>query len=285
MTALVFALACLMSTPDEPEIKRVTEEESLSILLAKKARWNEGTKTLEITGAGKFARQDLRTLRNITSVQTLHIAYTLGDDDLAPLRECGQLQTVVLTGNHFTDNAILHLAAMPSLQTLKLEDCRLTAVGIAALSNMKTLNSLSLIQVSLPKQAVAELKSVPSLRVLTMRKASFVKGLSGCRQLRVLRLKGLDETILNTDEIVTELGDLKQLESLTLSVMEKTVLPSSARKWFDLDFESGAFVATRHYPLCDRLKTALPNTEVSIKFENQSLTFQEQNGSETLRFY
>ena len=33
MTAIVFALSCLLAAPEEAEIKRVTEEESLSILL------------------------------------------------------------------------------------------------------------------------------------------------------------------------------------------------------------------------------------------------------------
>ena len=172
MTALTIALACLMAAPEDGEVRKVTEEESLSILLAKKARWDGGTKTLTITGAGDFGRQDLRTLRNLSSVKTLHIAYTLEDDDLATLRESTQLETVVLTGDHFTDKAIPHLAVMRWLKTLKLENCSLTAIGITSLSKMNALESLSLIQVCVPEQAMAGLKSVPSLRELTMRKTS-----------------------------------------------------------------------------------------------------------------
>lgn len=292
MQALLYVLMCLVTAPNDPVLnnpvpnapatKALTEEESLPLLLAKKARWEESTKSLTLTGAGDFSQKDILLLRNMPSVRTLHIAYTLEDDDLATLRESGHLKTLVLTGDRFTDKAIPHVAAMPSLTALELENCSLTANGIIALSKMKHLNRLSLIQVSLGKQAVANLKTVPSLRVLAMRKTPSVTGLSGCKQLRALTLRGVDLADFDTNELVEELGNIKQLERLTLSIIEETALPLSARNWFTLDLLSGSFVATRHYPLCDRLKTSLPNTDVSIKFENRSLTFLSLDRRETI---
>jgi hypothetical protein len=283
MTALVIALSCLIAAPESCADGEVGEEASLSMLLSKKARWDENSRTLKLTGAGNFSRQDVSTIRAISRVKALHIAYTLEDDDLLCLRECPQIESIVLTGGHFTDQALPHLAAMPSLKMLELDNCQLTKCGIAVLSKMN-LDSLSLTGVSLPKQAVENLKSVPSLRVLDMCNTSCVTELSGCRNLRVLNLRGVDRSKFSTNDIVTEIGGLKQLERLSLSVVEEAILPPSTQSWFTLDFANGgSLMATRHYPLVDQLTNALPDTKVSVGFENRSITFQGRNSQTTIR--
>ncbi|MEO8495540.1 MAG: hypothetical protein ABI614_10755 [Planctomycetota bacterium] len=283
MTALLIAIACLTAAPEEQSRDKLREQELLEVLVAKKARWDERTGTLKITGAGDFSRQDLLAISKLPRLRSLDIAYTLTDGDLAPLRDCRQIETIALRGDHFTDEAMPHLAAIASLKVLELENCQLTAIGIAALSKMDALERSSLIQVRLPRQAVAELRSVRSLKMLSMRDTSFVSGLSGCRRLEVLNLTGVDRAKLSADEIVTELGDLKQLQRLTLSVVEESILPPSAASWFSIDFASASFVATRHYSIFDQLSTLLPKTEVSVRFENEFITFQGRNTQSGIR--
>ncbi|MBC8874333.1 MAG: hypothetical protein H8E44_33275 [Planctomycetes bacterium] len=284
MTSFVYALMCLAITANEAKLESLTEDQAFAILIDNKARWDASTRTLTITGAGDFTRDHLRMLRSVPIVRTLHIRYTLCDDDLVCLRELGQLHKLMLTGRQFTDMAIVHVAAMPSLTELELEGCRLTAKGVGSLAEIEHLKSLSIDVKSLSRPAILKLKSLPSLRVLTIRHTSSVAGLSGCTQLRVLRLDAVDRTSLTIDELVDQLGDLKQLERLSLSVIEKEVLPLSAGNWFAPEFGAGRFVATARYPLYDQLTTALPDTEVSIEFERKTMTFRRRGGHGTLTF-
>lgn len=283
MTPSISLSVCLFVLLLPPSTKDLSERESLSRLLAKKARWDAAHRTLTITGAGNVARDDLRLLRNMPSVTSLRIAYTLQDSDLVCLRDMFHVDTLVLAGGHFTDQAIVHVAAMPSLKTLTLESCRLAIEGIHALSRMDQLDSVSLVQMSLPDRAIADLASVPNLHVLTLRRPPSVRGLAACDQLRQLRLEDVDAARLGTDELVEELGELKRLESLSITVTEKEMLPVSAQKWFAMDFQIGSLTATRHYPLFHRLKSALPDSDVSVEFANQTVTFLSGRRRTTLR--
>jgi hypothetical protein len=191
------------------------------------------------------------------------------------------LHDLHLAGSHFTDKALISVAAIPSLKTLVLENCRLTAEGMLVLSRMN-LEHLSLIRPKLSEQAMARLKSVSSLRVLTLHRPAFLEGLSDCKQLRTLTLESVNTEDFPTARLVEELGDLRQLETLSLAMIETRTLPLSAEEWFVPDFGSGWFVPSRHHPLDKQLRAALPNTEVLLRFEHSTLRLRSIGGQGTV---
>ncbi len=90
------------------------------------------------------------------------------DQDLAPLANCRQLETVSLDRTTIGDAGVVHLAGLTGLQGVSLNETQVGDTGLAALRGLSRLRFLSLSGTRVSNAGLAMLRGFPELESVTI---------------------------------------------------------------------------------------------------------------------
>ena len=169
----------------------------------------------EITADGLAKLQPLAG--NLRMLNLRRSTY-LTDDGLAQLSAFEDLAQLDLLYNHFSDEALTHVAKLPKLRVLDLRGCVvITDYGLEKISGMQQLQALKLFNPGVTDQGMNVIGNFKDMKVLFVQNASItdegLKPLAGMTKLEDLTLYQLFGI---TDEGLANLSGMNALTSLSL---------------------------------------------------------------------
>ncbi|MDX1945452.1 MAG: SUMF1/EgtB/PvdO family nonheme iron enzyme [Pirellulaceae bacterium] len=187
------------------------------------------------------------------------------DQGVAHLATLPNLSDLSLSGTAITDRSLDALQAAPRLQNLVLDYTRITDLGLRTLGDYPALKTLNISSCSVTDDGIAALAKCQHLRSLALNRTAIgATSLSELKQLATLKRLYLSECSKLDDRAYGELGQFKELETLslranTISDLAAAQLALIARlKRLDL---TGAKISPESL---ESLKKALPACEIVV---------------------
>ncbi|MBI3862080.1 MAG: protein kinase [Planctomycetia bacterium] len=162
--------------------------------------------------------RDLRDLARLGDLESLSLAENrFSDPDLAELSKLKSLERLDLADTPISDAGVAHVVNIPALKALDLSRTRISGRALESLASLRSLTELSLAGNRIRDGDLRELKKLPQLAVLNLA-ATDVQG-PGLQNLRSLQnLKSLNlNGIPMRDRAIRHLSGLESLEILRLT--------------------------------------------------------------------
>ena len=115
-------------------------------------------------GGGRFSDVGLKSLTQLTRLETLHLGPGITDVGLADIRHLHRLRRLYLSGTDVTDAGLKHLKGMPHLETLMLAGTNVTDAGMILLKHHPGLKTLSLSFTSISNDSLQTIKELQHMR-------------------------------------------------------------------------------------------------------------------------
>ena len=117
-------------------------------------------------GGDRFSDAGLKSLKQLTRLETLHLGARITDVGLAEIRHLKRLRRLYLSGTAVTDEGLEHLKGMPHLETLMLAGTNVTDAGTILLTRHPRLKTLSLSFTSISNSGLQTIKELKYMRRL-----------------------------------------------------------------------------------------------------------------------
>ena len=160
----------------------------------------------------------LKTVSKLKNLEHLSLSgYNsgIGDHDIRPLADCGNLRSLSLMNTAVTDQSMQLLAELPSLRSLNLSGTKVTDAGLARLSKHQNLESLTVHGSGITDRGVQHLATVKSLKRLSLESTAITD--NSLKALTALNLTSLELRECGITEAgMIHLGSHKNLTNLGL---------------------------------------------------------------------